>query len=77
MIVSNLKALIARKEQLEGRSLSYRVISEETGLSTTTITKVATNSFANIGRSTLDSLCQYFQCGVGDLLEYLPDSPQK
>lgn len=73
MIISHLKALISKKEQLEKRSITYRILAAETGLSTTTITKLANGTSANFGKSTLDRLCAYFDCGVGDLLEYIPD----
>ncbi len=76
MIISHVKALIARKEQLEKRPITYRTLSAETGLSTTSITKLARGSFVNVGKSTIDRLCRYFDCGVGDLLEYIPD-PEK
>lgn len=77
MIISHLKALIAKKEQMEKRAITYRTLSAETGLSTTTITKLATGSFANIGKSTLDRLCNYFGCQVNQILEYVPDHQVK
>jgi len=72
-IKSNLKVLIARKSQDEGRRVTYRQISEATGISTNSITKIATNQFEMIGRSTMERLCAYFQVGLGELLEYVPD----
>jgi len=73
MIISKLKALISHKEQITGERVGYRAVAQATGMSTTTITKVANGTFANIGKSTLDRLCAYFDCAVGDLLEYVPD----
>ena len=73
MIRSRLKRLRLEKEEREGRKLTYRVISHETGLSPGVINRVINSDFAQISTETLDRLCAYFRCSVGDLLEYVPD----
>jgi len=71
-IKCNLKQLILNKSAGNSHRITYAEISEATGLSTTTITKLANNQSALVGISTLDRLCAYFGVGVGELLEYVP-----
>ena len=73
-IYNRLKILIAEKEFSEGRKLTYRTISKETGISTTTLTKYI-NQGGGIDPGTLEKLCKYFNCQPGDLLVYSDDSP--
>ena len=73
MIRSNLNVLVARKEQNESRRLPYRVITQETGLSSGVLTRLIGGDFDRVERGTLDTLCRYFGVGVGELLEYVPD----
>jgi putative transcriptional regulator len=75
-IYNKLKILIAEKEFREGRKLTYRTISKETGISTTTLTKYI-NQGGGIDAGTLEKLCEYFDCQPGDLLIYSADSPKE
>lgn len=72
MIRSRLKRLRLEKEEREGRKLSYRVIAEETGLSEGVILRINNSAFTKISTETLEKLCSYFGCTVGDLLEFVP-----
>lgn len=74
-IYNRLKILIAEKEFREGHKLTYRTISEETGISTTTLTK-SINQGGGINPGTLEKLCRYFDCQPGDLLVYSDDDTQ-
>jgi len=71
MIRSRLKRLRVDKEEAEGRKLTYKVISEETGLSEGVLVRLM-GSFDRVDVGTLDKLCHYFSVGVGDVLEYVP-----
>ena len=73
MIRSKLALLRVQKEQLERRKLPYRVIADESGLSTGVLTRLMNDGFDRVEVGTLNTLCRYFACGVGDLLEYVPD----
>ena len=74
MIYCRIKELIADKERKDNRSISYRTITAETGLSSTTLVKLASHSGINrIDANTIDVLCDYFDCGVGDLLIRIPN----
>lgn len=73
MILSNLNLLRAKKETLEKRKLPYRVISEETGLSQGVLVRLMNSQFERVETPTLNALCNYFGCDVGDLLHYVPE----
>ena len=71
MVYCRIKELIAEKERDEKRDISYRVISAETGISTATIVKLASwDGIKRIDASTIEALCNFFNCTVGDLLVY-------
>jgi putative transcriptional regulator len=74
-IYNKLKILLAEKEFREGRKLTYRTVSKETGISTTTLTKYI-NQGGGIDPNTLEKLCEYLNCQPGDLLVYSADPPQ-
>ena len=50
------------------RRLTYRVVSEETGLSTNTLTNYAGQRVNRFDADTLKSLCDYLVCDIGDLI---------
>lgn len=77
LIRSKLKRLRLNKEESEGRKLTYEVISSETGLSKGVLVRLMNSEFERVEVPTLNSLCHYFACGIGDLLEYVPDEPTK
>ena len=68
MIVNRFKILLAEKETRENRRLTYRVVSEETGLSTNILTNYAKQRVQRYDADTLETLCKYFGCEIGDLL---------
>ena len=78
-IYNKLKVLIAEKEIKENRRLSYRTISEETGISLSILTSYATQKTNRFDGQTLERLCNYFVCQPGDLLIHAnnPPSPKK
>lgn len=44
-----------------------------TGISAATLSNIRNNKNINISITTLDKLCRYFDCKVGDILEYIKD----
>ena len=74
MIRSRLKRLRLDKEEAEARKLTYKVITEETGLSEGVIVRLMGSQVDRVDTGTLNTLCKYFGCGVGELLEYVPDA---
>lgn len=70
MIISRVPELRLEKERREGRKLPIRVISEETGLSSGAVFRLLSDKVERVDTATLDVMCNYFGCGVGDLLEH-------
>jgi putative transcriptional regulator len=73
MIRSNLNHLRAEKAKRESRKLPYRVMADETGLSIGTFQRLMTQEFSAVEKDTMEKLCVYFDCSVGDLLEHVPE----
>lgn len=46
-------------------------IAKETGLSKNTISKLQNAKNLNVSLATLDKLCEYFDCKISDILEYI------
>ena len=63
MIKSRLEDLM-----WENRIKSINQLSLETGLSRQTLTALKDNTNHGVNLSTLETLCNYFNCEVGDIL---------
>ncbi len=48
-----------------------------TGIALNNLSVLKTNKARAIRFSTLNSICKALNCSPGDLLEYVPDSPQQ
>ena len=76
MIVSLVRQRKFEKEEREGRKLTYEVLESETGLAPTTLARLLKHGerVDRIDGKTLDVLCRYFGCNVGELLNYVPEA---
>lgn len=52
---------------------SIRQLSELTGISRLSLTKLYDGDAKGIEFATLNTLCSFFDCSISDLLEYVPD----
>ena len=68
-----LNELIKAKEMKENRKISQASIAREIGVQRSVISKMVLNSNYVTTTSTLDALCEYFECYIGELIEYTPD----
>lgn len=66
-ILNRLDELIAIKERTEGRRLPLRVITEETGLSVSTIWTWRHNTVTRYDATVIAVLCKWLPCDVGEL----------
>jgi len=57
--------LIAEKEVKENRKLTLRIISEEAGVSTNSLTAYNNQDVVRFDALVLEAFCKYFNCGVG------------
>jgi DNA-binding Xre family transcriptional regulator len=74
MLRFKLKERIAAKEFKEGRRISLSEVAETTGIGRITLSRML-NRGTNVRSDTLDRLCEYFDCRIEDLVEYVPDEP--
>ncbi|MEK4108161.1 helix-turn-helix transcriptional regulator [Paenibacillus sp. FSL R10-2791] len=71
-----MKLLIKSKLHEQMLIKKIRNVSElarETNLDRRTLTNIWDEKNKRIDYDTLNKLCDYFGCNVGDLLEYIPD----
>jgi len=68
-----LKEVIADREFRERRVISLKEVAEATGVHRVTLSKLANNKRYNVGIETVEKLCAYFECDVGDVVEYISE----
>ena len=74
MIQCRLRELMASTGRNERRKITYQDIRSRTGLSTTTLVRLANDRASMVGISVIDRLCAYFQCQPGDLFVYVEET---
>jgi len=60
------------KEIMDERGLSFRQVSAEAGVSTSTLHKMHKNKMSMVGVDVIDRLCEYFDIEPGDLIIRVP-----
>lgn len=70
---SRLSILAAERRIQYGRAPGIRTIATESGASVSTVQRLMNNSMKRVPLDDLAMLCKYFNCQVGDILEYIPD----
>lgn len=58
-----------QKSEEASQRITYTDITAATGLYASTLTKLANDNFEMVGRTTIERLCEYFECEVSDLFE--------
>jgi len=77
MIQFNFKKLLADKEFKEKRRIRLTEISEKTGISRTTLSKISNSKGAyKTNSDNIEKLCKYFGCSTNDLMTIVPDPPK-
>jgi len=74
MIRFKLQELLAEKQFKDGRRVTLTELSEVTGINRVTISKMVNHRSYSTVTDNVDALCKFFNCKVGDLMEYVPDS---
>jgi putative transcriptional regulator len=54
------------------RKLKIVDVARETGLHRNTVTLLYNETATRIDMETIDSLCTFFECKVGDMFEFIP-----
>ena len=76
-IISSFKVLLAEKELRDGRKYTYRDIEQATGVNKNTIGLWIGGKVQRFDAPTLEALCTYLDCTVGDLLVLRKDANQE
>jgi putative transcriptional regulator len=61
------------RELLEKRGMAQTELQARSGLGYSTINALYHGKTERVEFGTLENLCEVLGCGVGDILEYLPD----
>jgi len=61
------------RELLEARGLTQTEVQLRTGLAYSTINELVNNRSGRLDLNTLDAICAALDCGVGDVIEYVPN----
>jgi len=77
MIRFRIQELLADLRFREGRRVTLTELSEATGISRVTLSKMVNQRGYNTQTDHLDRLCRYFECPLSDLAEYVPVSESK
>lgn len=78
MIRSNLPQIKLARERALGHKITYEMMKQGADISGGTIARLMSlEPIDRIDGSTLSGLCKYFECKVGDLLEYVPQDDQR
>lgn len=74
MIRVLLKQMLDEKCFKERRRITLNEVSEETGISRATLTRIANVPGYNTNTDTIDALCRYFGCSLSELVTYVQDA---
>lgn len=75
MIRYRLRELMAERQFRTGARLTFDEVAKETGIHRTTLSKIANLRSYNTTTDNIDKLCRFFQCQVGELMEYIETNP--
>lgn len=66
-----MQELMAEKQFKEGRRVTLTELSEVTGINRVTLSKMVNHRGYNTVTDNIDQLCKFFDCKVGDIMEYV------
>ena len=73
MIRVLLRQQLDKKAFAERRRITLKEVSQKTGISSTTLSRITNIPGYNTNTDTIDALCKYFACTPSDLLEFIAD----
>ena len=71
MIVFKIKLQMDLKAARESRKITLAVVASETDIALSSLKKMSGRTPYNASLNVVESLCRYFQCQPGDLIEYV------
>ena len=76
MIRILLKQLLDEKSFTERRRITLNEVSEQTGISRPTLTRIANVPGYNTNTDSINALCAYFDCTPCELLAYIEEEKE-
>jgi putative transcriptional regulator len=73
MLRYKLKERIADKEFRERRRITIQELAGATGITRNTLSKMLNQHGASVRTENLDRLCDYFDCRIEELVEFIKD----
>lgn len=67
-ITNNLRVLLAKKSQREGRTISIRRAAADTGIKPYTLYALANDKLKEFPKAVLEKLMEYLDCELSELL---------
>jgi DNA-binding Xre family transcriptional regulator len=64
---NRFRELLGIKERKESRRISQREVAEQTGIAKATVDRIARQETTRFDEHVILALCNYLECGVGDL----------
>lgn len=77
MITNRFGILLAEKRIKEKRNIPLSEVADKTLIARTSLFSWANNTVTRYDERVIDALCEYFNCGVGDLLEWKRPGPRQ
>lgn len=77
-IVNHFRILLAQKATRQQQNIALMDVQRETGIAWSTLNSWANNQLTRYDAPVIISLCEYFECQVGDLLVFeSEDKPEQ
>lgn len=73
MLRYKVRELLAEKSFVENRRITFKELCEVSGISRQTLTRMVNQRGYVTGTDTLEKLCEYFNCSVGEVIEFVPN----
>jgi putative transcriptional regulator len=77
MLRYRLRELMERHHFQTGKRLMVQDIQEATGISRATLSRFINKPGTVVKTDVLDKLCEFFDCRIEDLVEYVPRTSKK
>ena len=74
MLRFKVKELLEKKAFDEGKRITLAQVAEGAGIHRMTLSKIINQKGYSTVTDNLDTLCDYFQCRIEDLVEHIPNS---
>jgi putative transcriptional regulator len=64
---------LEKKQFRDSRRITLQEVSDATAINRSTLSKLLNQKGYSTGTDVLDRLCNYFGCGIADLVEHVPE----